>query len=478
MIRRLFSAHFAKKSLISHKNVNCQSMSDQEGPPSSSEAALLLAADASSLGTSGEDPRLYGRRWAMLGIFFGMSVASNGINLTFGPIDRLAGTCFQQSAIVVNGMSGLASLSGAFLLLPSLVVIKSRRVGLQRAVFGLAVFQMFCGILRIVTALAVSRELNVRLYFWLIFTSQLCVALPVAFLTSLPVQISTNYFGVKERSLATSIGALAQMFGLAAGQTSGYVVTAQCGGFRWLFIGQGIFCVVTGFLGLFLRIRPPSAPTLTSEYENRHVMSLGKELKHIAMTGPMRILLLLYACGMGTFVVLWSSLQEIVPNRDHAVDVSLIICFTGIFGGVVAGVLLDKLRSERTYKVMMLVSAAGGSAGMALFAWSVQSSIEKLTFGSAAILGFFLIGMTPVAFELAQELVYPVSSTTSTAVLLVVGNLVGIGYIIIFSLTKNRKLDLIIVFGVYALAQLMLIFLQPKCKRMEAERLKQSVVVN
>ena len=418
---------------------------------------------------SDSEPRIYRRRWAALAVFFLLAVASNGINLTFGTIDKIAGQCFKKPQITINLMSGTAAVSGAFLLLPSLILIK--KIGLQKAIWGLAAFQIFCGILRIVTPLSLT-ILDSGPYFWLIFASQLCVALPVAFLTSLPVQLSTNYFPASERSLATSIASLAQIFGLAAGQTSGYIITNvnECPRFHWLFVAQGIFCLCTGVLGLFLRARPPSPPTEASKYGDSHEMSLWKELKHLLSVGSMRILLLIYACGMGTFVALWSSLQDIITDPIEAVNVSLIICGTGIVGGIVGGILLDKIQTPNIYKTLMMISALGGCSGMALFAFAnYRGGMDALIMGSSAMIGFFLIGMTPVAFELAQELSFPVSSTTSTAVLLVVGNFVGIIYIVVFSIRKNRAIDLIIVFSIYAAVQVLLIFMRPILQRKKCE---------
>jgi MFS family permease len=366
-------------------------------------------------------------------------------------------------------MSGAASLSAVFLLLPSQLIVK--RIGVQKTVFILAAFQIVCGVIRIATPLFVP-TVHTTVYFWLIFVSQMFVSLPLAFVTSLPPQISANWFGAKERSIATSIGALAQLVGLAGGQTSGFAVHDACE-FHWLFIGQGIFCCCTGILGFFFRERPPSPPSLSRTESSVQLMSLKAEIVAAFRVRAFIILWIVYGFGVGTFVALWGVLQNVTETVTLAVDVSLLLCGSGIVGAVIGGVLLDRFRMAKTYKILMVIAVTVGSVGLAIFAYSVISKNSHLTLGSAALVGFFMVGMTPVCFEVGQELIFPVSATTSTALLLMFGNLVGLIYVLLFSLLRHdTHLILIIIFSLFGAMSLLLIFFHPVCKRMELEEKK------
>jgi hypothetical protein len=202
-------------------------------------------------------------------------------------------------------------------------------------------------------------------------------------------------------------------------------------------------------------------------------MSLKAEIVAAFRVRAFMILWIVYGFGVGTFVALWGVLQNVTETVTLAVDVSLLLCGSGIIGAVIGGVLLDKFRMAKTYKILMVIAVTVGSAGLAIFAYSVISKNSNLTLGSAALVGFFMVGMTPVCFEVGQELIFPVSATTSTALLLMFGNLVGLIYVLLFSLLRHdTHLILIIIFSLFGAMSLLLIFFHPVCKRMELEEKK------
>lgn len=71
-----------------------------------------------------------------------------------------------------------------------------------------------CGVIRVIVPLL---PIRVEVYFWLIFVSQMIGAVPSSLAAALPSEVSSIFFGEKERSVATSIGAAAQLVGLAGG---------------------------------------------------------------------------------------------------------------------------------------------------------------------------------------------------------------------------------------------------------------------
>lgn len=100
----------------------------------------------------------------------------------------------------------------------------------------------------------------------------------------------------------------------------------------------------------------------------------------------------------------------------------------GLVGAGVMSVLMEKTKA---YTLLQKCSVVLASAGMILMLVSLQRGNEALLVSAFGFLGFCLIPLLPVNLESAAETTFPVPEDNSAAVLLSVGNSMGIIYIFV-----------------------------------------------
>lgn len=108
----------------------------------------------------------------------------------------------------------------------------------------------------------------------------------------------------------------------------------------------------------------------------------------------------------------------------------MIIC--GLIGSVLSGLILDKTkRFEELSKICFGISTL---AAILLTIMSLydndQSAVYYSVMISFALIGFFGLPLLPICMEMSVECVYPIPEATSTGLLFIAGQLVGIGMIV------------------------------------------------
>ena len=184
-------------------------------------------------------PRVYAARWFYLMSYFLLTVANGGVFITFGPINVTGSRFFNVSQTSINLMSGVGTVLSVFLMIPVLWFVK--KYGLRAIMIFCAAVNILGGIVRIVVPFL---PVSVETYFWLQFVGQAVCMLANPALTTIPTELSSHWFPTSERSVATSIGSLATLIGLATGfSMSGFIVgnavethvDQLASSFKWLF---------------------------------------------------------------------------------------------------------------------------------------------------------------------------------------------------------------------------------------------------
>jgi MFS transporter, FLVCR family, MFS-domain-containing protein 7 len=107
---------------------------------------------------------------------------------------------------------------------------------------------------------------------------------------------------------------------------------------------------------------------------------------------------------------------------------------SGLIGAFIAGVYLDKTkRFEETAKLCLGMSAVSNILLVILQLYNDDGSVVHYTLiFSFALAGFFGLPLLPVCMDMAVEVVYPIPEATSTGLLFIAGQLVGIALIVIY----------------------------------------------
>ena len=391
--------------------------SNQSGSDDLEEIEQLIPSDSQS----GLTPILYTRRWLFLVTFFFQTVVNAVAFITFGPINVTAAEFFLPNAtetsgvVAVNVQSGVGTFYGVFLMIPCLWLVK--RFGLRVTMVGCSVVSVVGGLLRIAIPFL---PISSGAYFWLIFVSQVIVMLANPALTALPSEISAHWFSVSERAVATSVGSLGTLVGLAAGYSlSGFLIgndvsvprSVLADRFLYLFVAQGAALVVFGIPGFFFQDHPPTPPSVSGQDHSNNGMSLSMEIKYCLWEPAFLPLVLLLGVGYGLFVGIWTTMQQLVGSTELSAYIGIAMVGAGVVGSAVAGLILDKWRC---YRAVLLSGAPAGVAGLTLFyVGLIRTPISSAwLIGSSAFSGVFLIPLVPAVFETATEVTFPANEST------------------------------------------------------------------
>jgi MFS transporter, FLVCR family, MFS-domain-containing protein 7 len=121
------------------------------------------------------------------------------------------------------------------------------------------------------------------------------------------------------------------------------------------------------------------------------------------------------------------STDESMPCRNDDAGVFgavLIIC--GVVGAGVSGWIMER---SHAYRPLLKIVFGLLVAAFVFFFFMLEPDNYVPLLISFAILGFFMLGILPVAVENSAEVSYPVDEEVSVGLLFLGGNTIGIGYV-------------------------------------------------
>ena len=467
----------------------------------------------------------------MLAIY-SIGTATNALMwVTFSPVADFSSSYFDVNLTAINCL-GLAFLA---LYLPGSILAASvaNGCGLRAAITAGSVLTCVGAAIRFGGVAIVSLgKAPPRTGFAVVLIGQSLAALGQPFFTNTPARLAGEWFGLKTRDIATAIGALFNPLGNAVGQILPSVlvscgatscVTSEVRGMMALMgIQLGIACVASLWTVLFLRSEPQIPPSAsaaehrkmrreaatlgvgrsTVEQARAAVARIGTDLRALLRNVEFLKLLFGFGIGLALFNALVTVLEQLVQpvfcnpdggweggRKDRAqlaagiYGATLIVA--GLVGACIVGPLLDVTHA---YKTALKTCLVGGCAALILLVFLLQPGLEIEIGVAFALMGFFMLPSLPAALEAAVEVTYPIVEESSTALLLLFGNTLGIS--ITFGMqaliklrpcwhTAPEPLGLrqltpvsYLMFGVMAIALIIVLLFYPKYKRLEAERAK------
>jgi MFS family permease len=319
--------------------------------------------------------------------------------------------------------------------------------------------------------------------FWVIFVGQFMGATVNAFITCCTTQVSSNWFGEKERTIATTISAFTNMFGTALVFGLSIMVSASpnASAMPWYFLLQAIFAtlICIGSL-IFIRSHPPT-PASYSQAKVNTTSSLKEDV--FVLLGDMNFIIvgLGYAFVVGSINTFLSLINQIVtPKGYSAIEAALFGIFIIMFGMV--GCIFFGIVAARTKKILGVIWTCG-SCAVASFCIVVivlhwQRTITNLVICliATALIGIFGPIVVPLFLELGAETSFPIESSSSNILLITFLNASSIVIILTsdFLRTKDRRGNIIsmnnsmyFTLGCLLFGFIVLAFYGGKYKRME-----------
>ncbi|HKJ40363.1 MAG TPA: MFS transporter [Anaerolineales bacterium] len=351
-----------------------------------------------------ENYKLYGYRWVVLGVFMFINLTIQMLWITYAPITGPAASYYGVSDLQIGLLAMTFMIAFIPLSIPVSWVIDT--YGFRIAV---SIGAVLMGIFGLVRGFAGA---DYTLVLW----STIGIAVAQPFLLNAWTTVPAKWFPVEFRATAVGMVTLANLIGTALGMVLTPALIESMSIAQVQLIYGGITAFSSVLFIVLVREAPPTPPCAPGE-ETRALMLDG--LKHAVKIKPFWWYLIASFIGLGIFNGLTTWIEAIIRPRGFtptdAGTLGALMVAGGLVGAIVLPAMSDKQRKRQRFLMIAFVGAVPGLLGLT-FATS-----GALLFGSAIVLGFFLVSAMPIGMQYAAEITYPTPEGTSNGLIQLFG---------------------------------------------------------
>ena len=429
--------------------------------------------------------KLYKRRWLMLFIFSMNSLANACLFSTISAINDIAAAYYRVNPSIIDWLPNSFLLIYIFISLPSAYFLTS---------WGLRVSVIVGSTLNAIATCLHFAGWQ-RNGFHLVMSGQIISAISVGAILQVPPRLSTVWFGTNEHAKATSIAVFCNILGVGIGflqpthmvKASANMDIVGDGMFR-LYLSQMIFVLVCLLLVyLFFEEKPPLPPSYAGAFTDvksrgSNVPAFWDSIKMLVTDVNFNLLTHGYGLYFGMYCFFCVVLNEMVKAKVEESNIGWMgfsADFFGILGVIIGGYIADKYKC---YRFLSMAMVFGALIAWVAFTFTLMHTNSSLgMFVAFCVVGFLGIPYFATGIEQAVEMTYPIPEGTSSAIILLVGNLYGFVFILFLGAWVDKgKLVIVcyITIGIYCLSFFFICVTRTKLKREDAEKLHKSTGIN
>ncbi|HYM38652.1 MAG TPA: MFS transporter [Thermoplasmata archaeon] len=357
--------------------------------------------------TADERPPAY--RWVVLAAYMLTGIVSQLLWISFAPVDSVAAGVYGVSRDTIGLLSLVYLLVYVLVSIPVGYVIDAS--GFRRAILIGSALLALSGVAR---ALATG--------FALVLAFQALGAFGQPFILNSISKLVRGWFPEKEAALATGVGTLSILLGLAFGLGLTPTLVDAVGFSGTLLLYGGIS--VAAFLLFYALGRESTKPAAAEERVT------ASRILEVLKDRNILLLSVLFFLGLGLFNAVATWIEPMVEARG--LDLSLAGPMAGlmILGGIVGAVVIPGLADRyHTLRRPLLASLA-----VSAVLWSLLGILSGLVPIAATflVLGFFFVAALPLGLELSARSLGGKAVGTANAVVWEFSQAGGIVFIVGF----------------------------------------------
>jgi hypothetical protein len=386
------------------------------------------------------------RRWLVIFAF----AISNALNaylwISFAPISNIAASRFNVSVNSINWLS----LSYMLLYAPGAVlsIFITERFGMKILLLTAASANCLAAIIRWLGVYGGSSG------FFIIMLGQCLAALAQPAYINAPARLSGDWFSQGEQATATVVASMSNVIGNALGSSLPSAFVSTPSDIDNTLLGVAAISIVCLILTFYLiREDAPLEPvsgaaakrqlarkalldTSTNDINNNStIQSPVQEAFRIVKADFIALLtnrnfwplLLGFGLGVAAFNAVLTLISQLLLPCGYGDDVAgyagAAILGVGLVGAGISGVLLDMTQA---FVPLLQAGIFFEFLAMIFLLSSFRTNAETILIIAFGISGFFLMPLLPLALENAAECTYPCAEDNSAALLLGIGNYLGV----------------------------------------------------
>lgn len=363
--------------------------------------------------------KVFGYRWVILAAIVPAIICTEMFWLTLSPISSLAAEYYDVGSMEISMFSASYMLMYIIFTFPASWIID--KYGYRQSLCIGSVITAVFGIVRIVFANN----------FGVVLTCQFLIAIGQPFLLNISTKVPANWFPVTERSIASGILTMAQYLGFVVAMVLSPILV-QSGGITFVYQVYGLVACICAVIAIaFTRERPKAAPGPEAEKED---ISIGSMLRLFKNRNFIYVLVIVFI-SMGIFNTLLTLIETILQPRGLTMDQAGIVGAVFVVAGVIGAVVLPMISDKLHRRTPMFIAAI--SLLVPLYLGLTYLSDFTLVTLISGLTGFTVMGVAPVLFQHGAEVAYPVREGTSFGLILLMGQISGSLFVIVFEAMKG-----------------------------------------
>lgn len=376
--------------------------------------------------TAGIKYKVYSYRWVVLLCLIPIIVSSEIFWLTFAPIATLAMDTYKVSSFSIDLFSMSYMFMYIIFTIPASWVIE--KYGFKASIIIGSILTVVFGATRFVFAEN----------FIIVLVSQFLLAAGQPFLVNVSTKVPANWFPLKQRSTASGLLVMAQYVGFILAFILSPILFKSLGMKMLLGVYAGI-SLISALLAIFLaKEKPAIPPGPEAPKESMSLKNMGKLL----INKNFSLVLIISFISLGVFNTIMTVIEQLLKPRgissDDASWVTAAFVIFGIIAAVVLPMLSDKIRRRTPLFAIGMPVFVILLVGLAIFTnFDIGLAFYTnyiLIIVVCALLGFLIMGLGPILFQHGAEVAYPVQEGASFGTIMLMGQVSGILFVIIFNM--------------------------------------------
>ncbi|XP_067937928.1 solute carrier family 49 member A3-like [Watersipora subatra] len=397
--------------------------------------------DEDALSTNYEPPtfKLYKRRWFILFVLSLLQCSNAMIWISYASIADLSATFYHTSVDVVNYLAMVYMVASVVFGMVSAFILD--HLGLRAGIIAGAWLNFVGAAIKLLSAYPGVIPPDTLIVVTFIGQSIAAIAQPYNMFAT--TKLAALWFPEEHRALANTIASMANPLGILVGSllspgivrpTENDAVLAR--EFQTLL---AVNCGPAGLAAVLALVvvtssKPRTPPSASAGEES---MSFVAGLKQIVRIKDYWMVVACCGAGIALYTAITTLLQQMLCPYGYS-DTFAGICSAvnigaGLAGAGITGALADKTKKfEEICKIFFTCAIICIAAFTIVIRYSHQEALVAVTVGA---FGFFGFGLYPLCLELGVEVTYPVAEATSSALIIISGQIQSIIYLLVMQST-------------------------------------------
>eukprot|EP01117_Protostelium_nocturnum_P014111 TRINITY_DN5327_c0_g1_i2.p1 TRINITY_DN5327_c0_g1~~TRINITY_DN5327_c0_g1_i2.p1 ORF type:complete len:522 (-),score=94.68 TRINITY_DN5327_c0_g1_i2:70-1635(-) len=410
--------------------------------------------------------KTYKRRWAVLIVFFFLSVCNNFMEFAFSPISHFVTSYYGINELELNILALVYMITGCTTRFLAMWIIDT--IGLGIGTYIATALHLVGSWLRFWPGYYQDQ------YVWLL-VGQSVTALAQAFIDITGPKLAANWFPPNERTTATAAGGGSIFVAALLSYALVPRVVVNTWDMRgYLFIQAAVSTAACIGIALIFRGSPPVPPSYSAGQKKT---SFWKALVFLITKKNFLILAFVFSITMSTGISILILLTQIMLEYNYTPDnsstLATIWIASSVFGGILGGPIVDKTHA---FKSVILTGLCLITSSLLAFTFALEFQHEMwILYIIVCVAGLGIVAM-PAILEAAVEVIYPVPEATAMGILFFGLNVMSFFQSILIGLLKSDRfkyrIPLLSSVGICALTCIMVFFFKPKYERREFEKVE------